>query len=67
MGPQINVIGSLFPTWMVCAIVGIIAAFLGRRLFVRTGLDPHLGPRIVVYPSLAVLVTLVLWTIFCRG
>ena len=67
MGPQINLIGSFFPSWMLCGVIGVIAAFLGYRLFVRTGLDPHIGPRILVYPSLALLVTLVLWTILFRG
>lgn len=67
MGPQINLIGSFFPSWMLCGVIGALAALLGRRLFVRTGLDPYVGPRILVYPSLAILVTLVLWTIFFRG
>ena len=67
MGPQINIIGSFFPSWMLCAVIGIIAALLGRRLFVRAGLDPYIGPRVLVYSSLAVLVTLVLWVTFFRG
>lgn len=67
MGPQINLIGSFFPAWMLCGVIGIIAALLVHRLFVRTGIDPHIGPRLVVYSSLAILVTLVLWMIFFRG
>jgi hypothetical protein len=67
MRPQINIIGSFFPSWMLCALIGIIVALLGRWLFIRTGLDPYVGPRKLVYPSLAVLVTLVLWVAFFRG
>ena len=67
MGPQINLIGSFFPSWMLCGLIGVIAALLGHRLFVRIGIDPYIGPRILVYPSLAILVTLILWTIFFRG
>ena len=67
MGPQINIIGSFFPSWMLCALVGIVVAILGRWLFVRVGLDPYVGPRGLVYSSLAVLVTLVLWVTFFRG
>ena len=66
MGPQINVIGSFFPSWMLCAAVGIGVALLARRLFVRVGVDPYVGPRALVYPSLAILVTLVLWVTFFR-
>jgi len=61
MGPQINVIGSFFPSWMLCAAIGIVLAVLARHLFLRLGVDPYLGPRALVYPSLALLVTLVLW------
>src|SRR5437879_689439 len=49
MGPQINIIGSFFPSWMLCAAIGIVAALLGRWLFVRMGLDPYVGPRALVY------------------
>jgi uncharacterized membrane protein (DUF441 family) len=66
MGPQINVIGSFFPSWMLCAVVGIVATLLARRLLVRTGVDPYVGPPALVYTSLAVLVTLGIWVAFFR-
>ena len=66
MGPQLNIIGSFFPSWMLCASIGIVLAIVARRLFVRAGIDPYLGPRALVYPSLALLVTLVLWVAFFR-
>jgi YtcA family len=67
MGPQINIIGSFFPSWMLCALIGIGAALLGRWFFIRTGLDPYVGPRALVYSSLGIFVTLVLWVAFFRG
>ena len=67
MGPQINIVGSFFPAWMLCAVLGIVTAFAGRWLFVRAGLDPYSGPRRIVYASLALLVTLVLWVTFFRS
>jgi len=67
MGPYINIVGSFFPSWMLCALIGIGVALLGRWLFVRIGIDPHIGPRKLVYLSLAILVTLVLWMAFFRG
>ena len=66
MGPQINIIGSFFPSWMLCGLIGIVAALLLRLLFIRTGIDPYVGPRALVYPSLAILVTLVLWVALFR-
>jgi hypothetical protein len=67
MGPQINIIGSFFPSWMLCALIGIGVALLGRWLFVRTGLDPYVGPRGLVYSSLGIFVMLTLWVAFFRG
>ena len=66
MGPQVNIIGSFFPSWMLCAAIGIGVTVLARALFLRTGVDPYLGPRALVYPSLALLVTLVLWVTLFR-
>jgi len=66
VGPQINVVGSFFPSWMLCAAIGIVVAVVARQLFVRVGVDPYLGPRALVYPCLALLVTLVLWVAFFR-
>jgi len=42
------------------------AAVLARWLFLRVGVDSYLGPRALVYPSLAILVTLVLWVTLFR-
>lgn len=66
MGPQINVVGSFFPSWMLCVAIGIGVTMIARWLFLRIGVDPYLGPRALVYPSLAILVTLVLWVTFFR-
>jgi hypothetical protein len=66
VGPQVDVIGSFFPSWMLCAAIGIGVAVLARRLFLWVGVDPYLGPRALVYPSLALLVTLVLWVALFR-
>jgi hypothetical protein len=66
MGPQVNVVGSFFPSWMLCASIGIVLTIVAKRLFVRAGIDPFLGPRALVYSSLALLVTLALWVAFFR-
>jgi len=52
---------------MLCALIGIGVALLGRWLFVRTGLDPYVGPRGLVYSSLGIFVMLTLWVAFFRG
>ena len=51
---------------MLCAAIGIVVALLARAIFLRVGVDPFLGPRALVYSSLAILVTLVLWVALFR-
>ncbi len=64
--PLIQVAGAFFPAWILCIVIGIAAAVLLRFLFVRTRLEPALGPLVVIYPSLATAIALVCWVLFFR-
>jgi hypothetical protein len=64
--PIVNVQGSFFPAWIVCmAAAGAVAAAL-RQLFASTRIEPHLGPPLLIYPCLWVLVTMLVWLAFYR-
>ena len=65
--PSVNLLGAFFPSWMLCIVVGIAVALLGRYVLVATGLDPWIGPRALVYPALALAATLATWLIFFRS
>jgi YtcA-like protein len=65
--PSINLMGSFFPSWMLCVGLGVIGVLLLRRVFVRTEIEPHLGAVAVVYFCLWVLLTLGSWLLFFRG
>ena len=67
MGPRINIVGSFFPSWMLCAAIGIVAALIARQLLVKLRLDPYVGPPVLFYLSFAILITLVLWMAYFRG
>ena len=64
--PQINLLGSFFPAWMLSIIIGIVGTLLLRWIFVRTKLQTHLSPLPAVYFSLWLLLTLGCWLIFFR-
>ena len=64
--PQINVLGSFFPAWMLSIGIGVVGTLLLRRLFVRARLEPHLGLIPLVYFCLWVLLTLASWLVFFR-
>jgi YtcA family len=65
--PSIDVLGAYFPSWMLCAIVGIALALIVRRVLIAAGADGGLGPRGVVYPALALALGLATWLVLFRG
>ena len=62
--PTFNILGSFFPSWILCGVIGIILAVITRLFFVRIKLEPLLTPLIVVYPCLALFFTFATWLIF---
>jgi hypothetical protein len=62
--PTFNILGSFFPSWMLCGLVGILLAVVVRLFFVRIKLEEQLTPLIVVYPCLAAFFTFTLWLLF---
>jgi hypothetical protein len=65
--PVINVYGSFFPAWVVSLVAGISAAVCFRLFFAWSRLEPHLGPLMIVYPCLTMLLTCATWLVFFRG
>jgi hypothetical protein len=64
--PSINIIGSFFPVWMLCGVIGVVMAFIVRALLVRFKLETEVGPVALFYPSVVLLSACVLWLIFFR-
>lgn len=64
--PDINLVGSFFPAWMLCVAFGVIGVLIMRRVFVRTGLEAYLGALPLIYFCLWVLITLGTWLLFFR-
>lgn len=64
--PVINVYGSFFPAWIVCLMFGVLLTVVARTLLAITGLERHMSPLLLVYPSLTVLFTCLTWLVFFR-
>src|ERR1700746_1347039 len=63
--PTFNILGSFFPAWILCGVIGILLAVVVRLFFVRIKLeDQLLAPLILVYPCLTALFTFALWLVF---
>jgi YtcA family len=62
--PSFNILGSFFPAWILCGVIGILLAVGVRLFFVRIKLEEQLKPLILVYPCLAAFFTFTLWLLF---
>jgi hypothetical protein len=60
--PSFDIIGSFFPAWLVCLVIGILLTALARWLLSCQHIVV-VWP-ILVYPSLAALFTFLFWLIF---
>jgi hypothetical protein len=62
--PSRNILGSYFPSWMVCAVVGIVVALVARAIFKATGILPEIPAPLVVLLALGCAVTFGLWLLW---
>jgi hypothetical protein len=62
--PVIDIAGANFPAWLFCAICGAILTLAVRPVFVVTHLEAYLWPLPIVYLSLAILLSCIVWLIF---
>jgi hypothetical protein len=65
--PTVNVLGVYFPGWLISAVVGLVAAYavvwwVGRRPGER-----ELAQSGLLFCSLTVIVSLLVWWIFFSG
>lgn len=62
--PAFNVLGSYFPSWLVCLGISIVLTLLAHAFVTAKKLADQLWPLPVVYSSLLCLFTCTLWLIF---
>src|SRR6202046_4939194 len=62
--PSRNILGSYFPSWMVCALVGIVLALIARGVLKSTGLLQELPASLVVMLAFGCAVNFAVWLIW---
>jgi len=62
--PSRNILGSYFPSWMVCALVGIAIAGIARAIFKATGILQELPVPFVVFLAIGCAATFALWLLW---
>ena len=59
--PIVNFYGSYFPAWVICLAAGVVLTVLFRWVFAVLRIERHLGPLVLIYPALALLLTCATW------
>jgi len=59
--PSQNILGSFFPSWMLCAVIGIVLTVVAHVIFVKTGVDEFIPAKPSMYIILAVSLTFFTW------
>lgn len=59
--PSLTIFGTFFPAWMLCALLGVVAASLAYGVLARTRFGGEIRPALLAYPSIALSVTFILW------
>jgi hypothetical protein len=62
--PTMDLFGSYFPAWMLCAALGIIAAVIIRQTLAVAGINDYVIAPLLTYAALAVSATLFAWLVW---
>ena len=62
--PTLDLLGSYFPGWMLCAVLGIVAAVIIRQVLAATGINDYVVAPLLTYTGLAVSATLLAWLLW---
>jgi hypothetical protein len=65
--PTVDVLGSYFPAWIICIVIGLALTIIARLFLIGFKLDKHLRPAPLVYLCLMVCFTLLVWLIFFKN
>jgi hypothetical protein len=62
--PNVDIVGSYFPGWMIALAISLVLTLAAHYLLRRLGMDHSIGHPAIIYPSMVVLFTCLLWLCF---
>ena len=65
--PTVDVLGSYFPAWMLCIIVGLVSTLIVRLLLIGFGIYSHLRLKPLVFSGMAISFTFIVWLGFFKN
>jgi len=65
--PTVDVLGSYFPAWMLCIIVGLVSTLIVRLLLIGFGIYSHLRLKPLVFSGMTIAFTFAVWLGFFKN
>ena len=62
--PSRNILGSYFPSWMICVLIGIGLSIVVRWILVKLGMEKELPVPIVVHLAFAIAFSFAAWLLW---
>jgi len=62
--PTLDLFGSYFPAWMLCAAIGVAAAVVIHQVLGVAGINDYVVAPLLTYAGLAVSATLLIWLLW---
>lgn len=59
--PTVDVLGSYFPAWIICVLIGLVLTLVARQILLGLKLAAHLVPAPLIYVCLVIVFTLLSW------
>ena len=62
--PSRSILGSYFPSWMICVLVATCLTIVVRAVLAKVGIEDELPAPILVYLSVTLAFTFALWLLW---
>src|ERR1700674_302096 len=62
--PSRSILGSYFPSWMICVLVAMCLTIVVRAVLAKVGIEDELPAPILVYLSVTLAFTFALWLLW---
>ena len=62
--PEYSIFGSFFPAWIFCSVGGLLLMTCARVLIARSAIAEHIAAPVLLYLSMAIFFTCILWVLF---
>lgn len=62
--PSHSILGSFFPTWFFCALLGVATAIVSHKVLARVGVADKVPAPLLTYLALSIAGAFALWLIW---